>query len=52
MSELEPGFWLIVLAIGLFFLTGIIVLMSSLISDDDSPSSPVATSSPDDTSIA
>lgn len=52
MFELEPGFWLIVLAIGLFFLTGIVVLLSSLISDDDAPASSGAASPADDTSIA
>ncbi|MGI4857714.1 MAG: hypothetical protein ACRYHA_12535 [Janthinobacterium lividum] len=35
MFEFEPGYWLIVLAVGVFFLTAVVILASSLMGDED-----------------
>ncbi|MGI4860483.1 MAG: hypothetical protein ACRYHA_26870 [Janthinobacterium lividum] len=35
MFEFEPGYWLIVLAVGVFFLTAVVILASSLMGEDD-----------------
>jgi hypothetical protein len=50
MFELEPQFWLILLAIGVFFLTVVVVLASSLMPEDDEV--PRAARSRDDAGIA
>lgn len=35
MFEFQPGYWLIVLAVGVFFLTAVVILASSLMGDED-----------------
>lgn len=40
MFDVEPGYWLMVLAIAVCFLTGVVVLASSVIREDDEFSAP------------
>ncbi|MCY0387999.1 hypothetical protein OVY01_12275 [Robbsia sp. Bb-Pol-6] len=35
MFEFEPGYWLIVLAVGVFFLTAVVIVASSLMGEEE-----------------